>query len=145
MQTKEMRFLQHFLGGDAAMLELAPYLVVANDGKAPEGLKPTDYPEADKTNAAQHRLGWVTSARWLDWEEVTVPAGSYRALRYELTGQRDQQSLVPNRSTTMRFKVTMWYAPDVQRIVKAEHQTWGHGADPFSDDSIELIEYRPPR
>jgi hypothetical protein len=41
--------------------------------------------------------------------------------------------------------MVVWYAPDIQRFVKLQHQTWASVAAPFSDDSFELIEYRPPR
>ena len=79
-----------------------------------------------------------------DWEEVTVPAGSYRALRLEVDGRREGMTQIPGRSTSTRYKMVVWYAPDIQRFVKLQHQTWASAA-PFSDDSFELIEYRPPR
>ena len=65
-------------------------------------------------------------------------------VRLEVDGQRDGIPNVLVRSIAMRYKVVVWYAPDIQRFVKLQHQTWSSSA-PYSEDTFELIEYRPPR
>lgn len=146
VQTRDAGFLQYPLGPDTVLVELAPYLVAANDGNVPDGtITPMGYPQPGSVFAGSERRGWTAKVSRHDWEEVTVPAGSYRALRLEVDGQREGMPNVLTRSIATRYKVVVWYAPDIQRFVKLQHQTWASAAAPFSDDSFELIEYRPPR
>ncbi len=72
------------------------------------------------------------------WEEVIVPAGTYRALKLE--GYGPYVRLDQPGSGWSRFGY--WYVPEVKRFVK---QTWetGTGA-PTSPDTnlvIELLEF----
>ena len=146
IQTKEARFLHYKLGGEALFLEVAPYLVAANDGKAPDNVSASGYPLSGQVFGGDTRLNFTTRVRPRDWEDVTVPAGSYRALRYEIDGDREASgSGFVRAGATTRFKVNVWYAPDIQRIVKVEHKAWTNSAMPYTDDSVELLEYRPPR
>jgi serine protease Do len=146
IQTKDSRFLHYKLGGEAVFLEIAPYLVAVNDGKGPDNVDASGYPISGQVFAGDTRLNFTTRVRPRDWEDVTVPAGSYRALRYEIDGDREASaSGFVRAGATTRFKVNVWYAPDVQRIVKVEHKAWTNSATPYTDDSVELLEYRPPR
>lgn len=151
VNTKEMRFLVYPMGGDATLLEVAPYLVAASEGNAPAELgSPFGYPLSGIAFAGDAKsLAYKTRMRAGDWEEVTVPAGTYRALRYEVSGTREGQTSTGgsplNRSAVTRFKVDVWYAPDIGRIVKLQHKAWTFAAAPFNDDAVELLEYRPPR
>ena len=52
----------------------------------------------------------------IDWEEVTVPAGKFRALRIEASGKS-----VGGPINGVR-KVTIWYAPEVAQYVRAEFE-----------------------
>lgn len=52
----------------------------------------------------------------IDWEEVTVPAGKFRALRIEASGKSVGGSINGVR------KVTIWYAPEVGQYVRAEFE-----------------------
>jgi hypothetical protein len=145
VQTKEARFLAYHLGPETMVMELAPYLVAAHDGK-PDAIDPVGYPLSGQVFGGDTRLSYKTTARAHDWEDVTVPAGSYRALRYEIDGERNAGGQFFARlGSTSRFKVNVWYSPDIQRIVKLEHKTWTNSATPYSDDSVELLEFRPPR
>jgi hypothetical protein len=139
--AREPRFFEYPVRSEASLLELAPYLVAAYEGKAPpDGITPIGYPHAP----GDIQSGWIMTTYPGDWEDVTVPAGTYRALRYEAQGARERPPLVGVRSYTLKFRVTVWYSPDIKRIVKLQHQTWGSAAAPHGDDSIELVEYRPP-
>lgn len=139
--TREVRFYDYPIGGDAYLLEFAPYLAAAYREKTlPDGIAPGGYPMVD----GHLRADWAVTTLQGEWEDVTVPAGTFRALRYVAEGNRERGAMVGVRSYTLKFNVTVWYSPDVKRIVKLEHQTWGSGAAPHGDDIVELVEYRPP-
>lgn len=60
---------------------------------------------------------WTVLMRWAGWEDVTVPAGTYRAARYErfISFFNDD----PFRWRTER-RETLWYAPEVGFWVKRQ-------------------------
>ena len=143
--AREARFLHFKLGSETALVELAPYLVAAHDGSGPsDPIHPVGY--SVPAVAGDRPPSFKTTVRPRDWEEVSVPAGSYRALRYEIDGEREASAQFFVRGgNTSRFKVNVWYSPDIQRIVKLEHRMWTDSATPYTDDTVELLEYRPPR
>jgi serine protease Do len=146
VNAREMRFLSYSLGGDASLLEVAPYVVAANEGKAPENLgRPVGYPFGNYLFAGERPAEFKTRVRTHDWEEITVPAGTYRAIRYEVDGERDRTAGILARAATVRFKVNIWYAPEIGRIAKLQHRAWSLDSAPFSDEAVELLEYRAPR
>ena len=55
----------------------------------------------------------------LDWEEVTVPAGKFRAIKVEATGG----------SSFGSRKVVLWYAPEVSNFVRMEWEM-SYGPNP---------------
>jgi hypothetical protein len=136
----DVGFLERSFGSTAVLLEMAPYLLARTDGKAPgEVTNPGGYPVGGA--GLPH---WATHARILDWEQVTVPAGTFRALRVEASGKRP----APSRSVLpTQFTLTVWYAPDVKRYVRLEHRVWF--VAPYDNrlighDVVELLAYRPP-
>ena len=60
---------------------------------------------------------WTVLTRWAGWEDVSVPAGTYRTARYErfISFFNDD----PFRWRTER-RETLWYAPDVGFWVKRQ-------------------------
>jgi len=67
------------------------------------------------------------------YEDVTVPAGTYKAFRLRST---------PGKNS--RANHTIWYAPEIKLIVKeVAERTWGHYRGPGKFVS-ELIEYLAP-
>jgi hypothetical protein len=54
------------------------------------------------------------------WEEVTVPAGTFRALRIEAEGPFERVDM-PIVGTA---KEVMWYVPQVKRYVKWTFENW---------------------
>ncbi len=70
------------------------------------------------------------------WEDVTVPAGTFRAVRIEGT------TLLPHVSASGRLlqprqsQLTIWYVPEVNREVK---RIYDNGRD---TDVRELTQYR---
>jgi S1-C subfamily serine protease len=142
VDARELRFIEQSLGAGAVLLEMAPYLLAASGGKAP----------ADFATAVGYPLGglglpnWAISVRHQSWEQVTVPAGTFRALRIDVTGQRERP-VFTSEPITGHFKMSVWYAAEVQRFIKLRHQMWhGPASRPnrqLSDDSVELLSFRP--
>lgn len=60
------------------------------------------------------------------WEDVTVPAGTFKTLRVEHSGR--YKSTQGSQSWQGRITETYWYAPDVGRVVASEYKdTTGRG------------------
>jgi hypothetical protein len=146
ISTHDARFLRYSIGHDAEFVEVAPYLLSLNEGKAPEDeLRPTGYSNQNGM-PINFRADWVTSVVPHDWEEVTVPAGTYRALRYEISAKRSSMPMSGAGTQQLtEFKMNVWYSPDVRRMVKLEHVVWAFNPSPYVNDEVELVEYRPPR
>lgn len=70
-------------------------------------------------NLVRHRR----ATRVVGWEDITVPAGRFRALRIESEGTVQ----VAKKPKPGRSIVTAWYAPEVRRWVRLE-QEFGSGA-----------------
>lgn len=73
------------------------------------------------------------------WETVTVPAGSFRALRVEHRGSYSATD--GSFGWSGNISETYWYAPKAQRIVKREyHDTKGDGTtwDHWRDELVEM-------
>jgi len=69
----------------------------------------------------------------LGWEEVSVPAGKFRALKIEANGKTSSSTINGTR------KVTLWYAPEVANYVRMEFEM---SYSPASGKSVqELISY----
>ncbi|HEU4646167.1 MAG TPA: hypothetical protein VFS80_11475 [Burkholderiales bacterium] len=140
VDTRETRFYEHVMRGETLLVEFAPYLVAAREGKAPDfigggsgyPIGPTGFP------------GWRVSSQVQGWESVSVPAGSYKALRVEVSGQRERDAFT-NSSHTGRFRMSLWYAPDVMRVVRIEHQTYSGAlsqrGQPVGNDLVELVKF----
>jgi hypothetical protein len=142
ISAAETRFVTRKLGGDAEVIELAPYLLAKSGGKGP-----IDIGEVDGYPLGSPGLpSWIASAAVQGWEQVTVPAGSFRALRVSVNGRRS--SPIGGRTAFAgRFEMTAWYAPDVKRIVRQEQKIWtSDGVSPtlYADEVLELLAYRPP-
>jgi len=93
---------------------------------------------------------WTQSAHWetpaddvagtedvrgkvIGWEKVTVPAGTYKALRVELNDR-----IVGTGGVYDLVTLTYWYVPDVNRFVKYSYSSIYEGAV-----DAELISYKP--
>lgn len=123
------------LGASKMLPEYLPYALA--DGDPPASWPaPSGYP----TYATPY-LEWKYSVKAAGWENVTVPAGTFRALKVEIEGSRGKDP-DPNwwPKQAMRFVHTIWYAPEAKRYVKARHRAWSMTDSPFADDSVELLE-----
>lgn len=141
VNARDAQFLEHALGSSGALVEFAPYLLAGSKGQAP-----TDVPSAAGYPLGGGGLpGWVVSTQVHDWEQVRVPAGTFRALRIEAVGRRSA-NFSARSTVTGRFRMSVWYAPEVKRFVRLEHRVWS--ADAFTptqigEEVIELLSYQP--
>jgi hypothetical protein len=74
------------------------------------------------------------------WEEVTVPAGTFKALKVSaLTWYRRVDS---GGSGSGRIVLKYWYAPEVKRVVRNETLDTGNNNVVYQDTTIELVSYK---
>ena len=73
------------------------------------------------------------------WESVTVPAGTFIALRVELRGTYVGD--VGGSIVTGTIEDTLWYSPEIRNAVRAEYKdTYGSGTV-YNHDVHELVRY----
>jgi hypothetical protein len=75
------------------------------------------------------------------WEQVTVPAGKFRAIRITHEGYYSAKEAVGDYSWTGQISETYWYAPEIKRVVKREYQdTKGDGLiwDQWRDELVDM-------
>jgi hypothetical protein len=69
--------------------------------------------------------------------EVTVPAGTFSTLAYQVKGDRRSQFGIE------RFQIAAWYAPESKRYVHLEHRRWNGTGGLVNDDLVELTASTP--
>jgi len=74
----------------------------------------------------QLRIAGTTHGQALDWEQISVPAGSLNALKLKIEYQTELTNL----------QMTCWYAPEVNAMAKCESSN-----PDFKEE--ELVSYRP--
>ena len=136
--------LESRFGGGTVLLDFAPYLLAARGERGwNDVIEVTGYPTGGGGTSR-----WAIKTQPLIWEQITVPAGTFRTARLDVDGRRVPQVLA--RGEIARFSISVWYAPEVRRFVRLEHKAWS--AEPFTPrvgkqmghDLIELLAYRPP-
>jgi hypothetical protein len=71
------------------------------------------------------------------WEEISVPAGTFKALRIEHNGSWR------NGPNSGKEAYVAWYAPQVKRVVKSTFQTWNAAGTRLDFNSeTRLVSYR---
>lgn len=74
------------------------------------------------------------------WEEVSVPAGRFRALKLEATGSYERQDKEKQASGAMRYVI--WYVPGLKRWAKFTLQTDSPRRGAGTRQTEELLSYR---
>jgi len=131
------RYLAKSLDGGKMLPEYLPFALAGGEPPASWPV-PSGYP----TYATPY-LEWTYVIKVAGWETVTVPAGTFRALRVEVEGSRGKDPdpfWWPKQAA--RFQHTIWYAPEAKRYVKARHRAWSMASALFADDLVELLEVR---
>lgn len=86
---------------------------------------------------------WTSQGRVADWGSVSVPAGTFRALRIEISATRTSTGPASMRATEpVRLLHVIWYAPDVKRTVKAVRTVHSVTQTRLDEDTWELVKYR---
>ena len=129
------RFRTHRLAEGAELTEFAPYFLAVHGEKAPMARITADGYPVGSGNPA-----WITESEMPVWEQVTVPAGTFRALRLEVSGRRVIEPFSP--IVIKRFLLRVWYAPEVKRYVRLEHKEWLTSTQ-NSHIVVELLNFGP--
>lgn len=95
-----------------------------------------DFSASDKPGNEVHAK---LEARVAGWESVTVPAGTFMALKIELTGWYVGQNM-SGFPLDGRIEDTLWYAPEVHNVVRSEYRDTAGGAT-YSHEIYELMRY----
>ena len=86
---------------------------------------------------------WSTRGRVRGSESVTVPAGTFNALKVEIDSTRAPIESAGGQSREpIRTVLTLWYAPDVKRIVKMVRLVLTPEGSHLDEDTYELVRYR---
>lgn len=119
------------------LIELSPYLhsVLAKGGDRLWG-KLQGYPIGNAAMPA-----WTLSVREMGEEQVTVPAGVFKATRIDVIGTRTAPTgfVTHLAYESTRFQVKIWYAPEMRRYVRLQHETWGLRGDWSGEQTVELL------
>jgi hypothetical protein len=132
--AREPRFRARRLADGLSLEEFAPYLPMPAQGELPHPGPPSNY--GGNTDGS-----WSIAVESRGWEQVSVPSGTYRALRVDLRGSRPTSGL--SLIATAKFEYTAWYVPELGRYVKIRHQCWNGRNSSIADEQVELLEYRP--
>jgi len=77
------------------------------------------------------------SARVTGWEQVRAPAGTFNALRIELSDRIEVDG-----SMVHEGKDVSWYVPSVKRSVRSEETSFDPKTNQTRRRTIELVEYQ---
>ncbi|MDH4093227.1 MAG: M48 family metalloprotease [Betaproteobacteria bacterium] len=137
IQASAARFFEITAVAGKEFVEFAPYFLAAHGDKASTlAFDAAGYPPGPGNP------GWVVhQTQPAVWERITVPAGTFRALRLEFGGKRERTPFSP--IVTYRFRVRVWYAPEVNRYVRLEQVEW-LATRQSSDTVVELVRFKPP-
>ena len=138
VQASELAFASRLIAEGQSMLEFSPYLQVRGQADLPPIANPSGYSDSGGSV-------WSISARLGGSEPVSVPAGTFKALRVEVQGVRSlaNSNTAAVSAIARRFEYTAWYDPELKRYVKSRHRSWNTSSAPIGDELVELLEYRP--
>jgi len=116
--------------------EFSPYLLAFGDAPIGERVNVTQPP-------ANWGPKWITTARAVGTERVSVPAGSFDAVRVEILGTRlFVAGQMDSAGDPVRLYATAWLAPAVKRTVRFTYQTQAAQLNLLSRDHYELQGHR---
>ena len=85
------------------------------------------------------KLGWQEYMSVQGWEKITVPAGTFNALRFQSLINYENED--PNKVDSIRNE-TIWFAPEIGRWVAREisgsYRIQGQVAVPILEDSLQF-------
>ena len=84
---------------------------------------------------------WYSQGRVIGWDSVSVPAGSFKALRVELTSSRNVSAGSAAQGAPARIYYVIWYAPEAKRTVKHVRTVLKADGTKLAQDTYELVKY----
>jgi len=86
---------------------------------------------------------WTLTASNQGEEQVAVPAGTFKATKIEVWGRRQAPAGFAAHMAyeSTRFRYRAWYAPEVRRYVKLQHETWSLSGAWSGEQVVELLRY----
>jgi len=84
---------------------------------------------------------WYSEGRVIGWDSVSVPAGSFKALRVELNSSRSVSAGSAAQATPARIRYVLWYSPDAKRTVKHIRTVQTADGTRLAEDTYELVKY----
>jgi hypothetical protein len=136
--TPGTRFVE-WRGQGFYLLEFNPFLEAFGGLQSPAAI--TDLPAMPPENPMYGN--WSSRGRIRSSESVTVPAGTFNALKVEIDSTRAPIESAGGRSREpIRTVLTIWYAPEVKRIVKMLRVVLTPEGMHLDEDTYELVRYR---
>ncbi len=87
--------------------------------------------------------GWNTQGEADDTETITVPAGTFNALKITLQSSRNSSGSQTEASREpVRVTYRIWYAKEVKRFVKMVRNTISASGQAIDTDTFELVSYQ---
>jgi hypothetical protein len=84
---------------------------------------------------------WYSQGRVTGWDSVSVPAGSFKALRVEVTSSRNVSAGSAAQGAPARIYYVIWYAPEAKRTVKHVRTVLKADGTKLAQDTYELVKY----
>ena len=84
---------------------------------------------------------WYSQGRVIGSESVSVPAGTFAALRVELNSNRNASASSAAQGTPARIRYVIWYSPDAKRTVKHVRTVFRTDGTRIAEDTYELVKY----
>ncbi len=87
---------------------------------------------------------WTATATPRGTERITVPAGSFDALRVDVLGTRFFiRGQMDDAIDPVRLYATVWYAAGAKRVVQSARSTQAAGLNILERDQYQLVSHRP--
>jgi hypothetical protein len=83
---------------------------------------------------------WYSQGRVRGWDSVSVPAGSFKALRVELNSSRPPRA--GSTQEPQRVQYVIWYAADAKRTIKHVRTVYAANGSKLDEQTYELVKYR---
>lgn len=138
VDSQAVRFLERDVGDGQKLIELSPYLLNAAKGNMLPN-PPTHYPLGTSREPFRVRVSNIVE------DQISVPAGSFKAIRVDVTGERGASGFAGlsghDSLGVTRFRYTTWYSREMNRYVMVRHQQWNTIGTPVTDEVVQLVSH----
>ncbi|MCB1858334.1 MAG: TIR domain-containing protein [Gammaproteobacteria bacterium] len=124
--------------GSYAGREFSPYLGAFEALQVGE-----EWEKITMATAAGDWSGWYSQGEVGDWEQVSVPAGSFRALRVQVQCARSASGSSSERDREpVRIYFEVWFAPEIKRYLKMTRKVLAASGQTLDRDTFELTSFQ---